>query len=339
MIMESLNTIVNGYKVLTFEKANRREFKTVPDGFLLSQRVVENAEKIYNMEVRSDDVWVVTPPKCGTTWMQEIVWCIVNGMNIDGAKDCLQFYRFPFFNSCYSSTFKTTTTPDGQIKCSIFGREVENYGTDIDMVAKTPENLSFFLANSFEYTESLHSPRCIKSHLPLRILPQKLPNMGKIVYVARNVKDICVSTFHQKRAPASFAEHAEAFKNGDVMIGNWFEHMKQAWDLRNHPNVKFVWYEDMKDNIREVINEIASFLSVNLKDEDVERLMDYVNIENFRKNKMVNKFYEMGGKEDFTRKGIVGDWRNHFDDNMNTEWDSWIETELKRTGLPMRGWK
>lgn len=337
--MDSLKRMINGYQLLTFEKANRREFKTVPDGFLLSQRVVENAERIYNMEVRPDDVWVVTPPKCGTTWMQEIVWCIVNGMDIDAAKNCLQFYRFPFFNACFSSTFKTTTTPDGKVKCSIFGREVENYGTDINIVDKTPENLSFFLANSFEYTESLLSPRCIKSHLPLRILPQTLPHRCKIVYVARNIKDICVSTFHQKRAPATFEEHARAFKDGDVMIGNWFEHMKQAWDLRNHPNVKFAWYEDMKNNIGQVINEIASFLSVELKDDDLEKLMEYVNIENFRKNKMVNKYYEMGGKEDFMRKGIVGDWKNYFDDNLNAEWNLWIAAELKRTGLPMKGWK
>ena len=43
-------------------------------------------KQIRELEVRSDDVWISSFPKCGTTWTQEMVWNIVNNMDLDTAK-------------------------------------------------------------------------------------------------------------------------------------------------------------------------------------------------------------------------------------------------------------
>jgi len=58
-----------------------------PGDFLLLDKFTSTGfiNKIYNMEVRQDDIWVVTPPKCGTTWMQELVWLIANDLDFDRA--------------------------------------------------------------------------------------------------------------------------------------------------------------------------------------------------------------------------------------------------------------
>ena len=38
------------------------------------------ADRVYNFDVREDDIWVVSFPKTGTTLTLEMVWMIVNNM-------------------------------------------------------------------------------------------------------------------------------------------------------------------------------------------------------------------------------------------------------------------
>lgn len=54
------------------------------------------AERIKNMKVYEDDVWVVTFPKCGTTWTQEMIWLVNNDLDYKTAYDVNLNDRFPF---------------------------------------------------------------------------------------------------------------------------------------------------------------------------------------------------------------------------------------------------
>ena len=47
------------------------------------------------MAVRPSDAWVVTYPKSGTTWTQEMVWQAANKVDLEGGKVDLQ-ERFSF---------------------------------------------------------------------------------------------------------------------------------------------------------------------------------------------------------------------------------------------------
>jgi len=174
--------------------------------------------------VRPDDVWVVTPPKCGTTWMQELVWLVCNGLDTATADRVPQVYRFPFLEIESLTTWSE-----------------EHRSADIQKTEQTFDNQPKFFANSMEHVATLPSPRFIKTHHPLSMLPPDLLTKAKVIYVGRNVKDVCVSSFYHERPDATFQRWTEAFRQGEVMIGNWFEHMKEGHDLRDHPNMSYFW--------------------------------------------------------------------------------------------------
>lgn len=53
---------------------------------VMGERYYKFAEKIRNFKVREDDVWILSYPKCGTTWTQEMVWMLANNLDYETAK-------------------------------------------------------------------------------------------------------------------------------------------------------------------------------------------------------------------------------------------------------------
>lgn len=74
----------------------------------------------------------------------------------------------------------------------------------------------------------------------------------QVVYVARNPKDALVSYYHHNKLiklhdyRGNLETFAEYFMNGTVLHGPFFGHILEAWAKRDHPNLLFLFYEDMK---------------------------------------------------------------------------------------------
>lgn len=54
------------------------------------------AEEFYNFQARSDDIWIATFPRSGTTMTQELIWLIANDFDYERAKQEYLMERFPF---------------------------------------------------------------------------------------------------------------------------------------------------------------------------------------------------------------------------------------------------
>lgn len=67
-----------------------------PEKFIMSKFYAENADKVYNFEARTEDVYISTFPRSGTTWVSEMMWLLFNDLNYEAAKATRHDLRIPF---------------------------------------------------------------------------------------------------------------------------------------------------------------------------------------------------------------------------------------------------
>ena len=269
--------------------------------------------------VCQDDVYVLAFPRTGTNWTQELVWLLQNDYNFEEAKGLPLDRRFPLLDWIVHL--------DHALEAWLqFTTQSSKQGDYL----KTVEDMS--------------SPRFIKSHFPLCLLPDALLEKSKIFTCFRNPKDTVVSFYHHQKLmkPSGYAGDFPAFF--DLFMDNlivytpYFEYMKEMWQRRHHPNVCFLFFEDMKKDLASNVRKVAKFLGKDVSDEMVEALVDHLSFKQMRNNPAVNKEErrKLGlftGEGSFLRKGETGDWKNFFTDEMNRRMDEAIERHFEPIGL------
>lgn len=256
----------------------------------------QNIRSAMSYSPRAGDVFIVSYPKCGTTWIQQIVCNIFH----DGAPP----------------------------------------GTLLDIMRLTP----FLEVVGAEGVPATPQPGTIKTHLPFN--KHRYSVKAKYIYIARNPYDCCVSYYyHTKFFPAyrfnegTFDQFFEMFVEGKVDFGDYFEHVRSWYNYRNENNVLFVTYEQLKKDTPGMVLKIADFLGkeqygVKLRQRPgiLAKILNETSIESMKKlNPGMNSvakqtssmspdpehvasgaFSKKTTQVDFVRKGMVGDWRDHF---------------------------
>jgi len=77
--------------------------KYEPGPVIMPRTYLTIADEVYNLEVHPSDIFIVTYPKVGTTWTQEMVWMLVNNVDKEAGARPL-FTRTPFLEfGCISA--------------------------------------------------------------------------------------------------------------------------------------------------------------------------------------------------------------------------------------------
>ena len=264
--------------------------------FITQQRM----DEVKNLPLRADDVFVVGYCKSGTTWLQLIVKLILSNGKEDGK-----------------------TVREAIPMLSALGNEPYPM-VDVD---------------------AMTSPRAFKSHEPYDMIPGGPPSRSpaKYIYIARNPKDVIVSAYYH----CCWAKHCgfigtandllQAFIDGTMFYGSWFDHVLGWWKHRNDPNILFIKYEDMNRDLLGTVNSIADFIGCSLKREVIDSIVEKTTFDKMKDSTSswmpVHFRHNNPNEAPFMRKGVVGDWKNHFTAEQWAEFDTQYTEKMRDTGL------
>lgn len=66
-----------------------------PGRVVMPKRFADLGDSIRALPVRSDDVWLMSFPRAGSTWAQELIWLLGNNLDYEAARNQLQQVRTP----------------------------------------------------------------------------------------------------------------------------------------------------------------------------------------------------------------------------------------------------
>ncbi|XP_044519100.1 sulfotransferase 2A1-like [Gracilinanus agilis] len=236
------------------------------------------------------DILLVSYPKSGTTWMQHILSLMLN-KDFQNQNSMPTYIRVPFV-------------------------EVSSFKIEWD---KMP------------------APRLFASHLPANFFINLKNSKTRVVFLVRNPKDVLVSYYHYHKFAKflpnfnSFDDFFHQFVEGKVNYGSWFNHTKSWLDVYHELNSFLITYEDLFQEPRQVIQNLANFLGLKLEPNDLENILhcssfSYMS-QNYSLNYSSSKFFDQSNGK-FFRKGVTGNWKEHFSQEQNDEFNNIYQEEL-----------
>ncbi|CAO2628044.1 Amine sulfotransferase [Lemmus lemmus] len=265
---------------------------------LLKMNIVENMD---DQEIRDDDVFIITYPKSGTVWTQQILSLIYFEGHRNNSENIQTMDRALFFEyNIHNLDFAKMPSP------RIFASHLPYYLVPKVLKDKKIKILYIYRNPKDVLTSYFHFSNLV------------------VVLEASNT----VETFMQ------------AFLDGRVVGSSWFDHIRGWYEHRHDFNIMFLSYEDMKKDLGGSVLKICSFLEKELSDEDLNTVVRQATFQNMKSDPRANYEdiikNDIGTRNDqgtFLRKGTIGDWKNHLTVDQNERFDRIFCKNMKNIPL------
>ncbi|XP_071672535.1 sulfotransferase 4A1 isoform X2 [Patagioenas fasciata] len=170
----------------------------------------------------------------------------------------------------------------------------------------------------------------IDEQLPVLEYPQPGLDIIKVIYMARNPKDLVVSyyQFHRSLRTMSyrgtFQEFCRRFMNDKLGYGSWFEHVQEFWEHHMDANVLFLKYEDMHKDLATMVEQLVRFLGVSYDKAQLESMVEHC-------HQLIDQCCNAEALP--VGRGRVGLWKDIFTVSMNEKFDLVYKQKMGKCDL------
>ncbi|XP_051795093.1 sulfotransferase 2B1-like [Acanthochromis polyacanthus] len=226
---------------------------------------------------RPDDILIVTYPKSGTTWMQEIVPLIMSEGDPASVETLPNWDRVPWLEEQRACILNLEERPSPRM----FATHFHNNMMPPSFFKVKPKVIYVMRNPKDVFTSSFHYHG--------------------------------MTSFLVKPGPQN--EFLQKFLNGQVMFGSWFDHVEGWLNAENKEHILYISYEELIMDLKDSVARISQFLEKSLDVEVIDKIAERCVFKNMKQNNMSNystvprEFMDQT-KSEFLRKGIIGDWKN-----------------------------
>lgn len=274
-----------------------------PIGVLAHQAV--NALALFilrlNFVPRPDDIFIVSYPRSGTTWLQ----MILHQLHSDGSMDFKHISQvIPFFERIVLNG-----GPDPQTLKSprIFKSHLPYRGMRSNGPVSVPKGCRYIYIARDGRDVAVSYYHFHTSHLGLR---------------------------------EPFERFFERFVRGNVQYGSWFRHVAGWWTHRNDANVLFLTYEELVRDLPAAVRRIADFCGLQISAAEYPRILarcsfGYMKQHEDRFDHLTEVMWAAGYRPNvFLRAGRAGTGRRELTSEQNASFESASRRWLHPAGMP-----
>lgn len=181
--------------------------------------------------------------------------------------------------------------------------------------------------------------RVIKTHYPLAEVP--FAPQSRYIAVVRDPKEVCVSGYFFLRSlifgpmMPSMSRWIDYFLSSDFEQGSWARHLASYWTIRDKPNVVFLTYGEMKQDLPGAVSRVAKLMGVSLSAAEHASVVERSEFTWMKREGAKfdpGKLLPWSNEAPLLRKGKQGGWAEALTKEQAARIDDTCEAELQRLG-------